>query len=86
MQSRIPRSGGLERYLRTHRTEARNGAIYGILGIATMLGLAYALSTNRRAIRLKTIVWGLGLQFVFAVFRAASLRPAAGYSKSRATA
>jgi CNT family concentrative nucleoside transporter len=33
-----------------------------------MLGLAYAFSTNRRAIRLKTVAWGLGLQFVFAVF------------------
>src|SRR5258708_11908248 len=33
-----------------------------------MLGLAYAFSTNRRAIRLETVAWGLGLQFVFAVF------------------
>jgi CNT family concentrative nucleoside transporter len=40
----------------------------GILGLLTMLGLAYAFSTNRRAIRLKTVAWGLGLQFVFAVF------------------
>ena len=34
---------------------------------STMLVLAYTFSTNRRAIRLKTIVWGLGLQFVFAI-------------------
>ena len=34
----------------------------------TMLAFAYAFSTNRRAIRLKTVAWGLGLQFVFAVF------------------
>jgi len=40
----------------------------GILGILTMVGLAYMFSTNRRAIRLKTVAWGLGLQFVFAVF------------------
>src|ERR1700721_468424 len=33
-----------------------------------MLGLAYAFSTNRRAIRLKTVAWGLGLQFLFAIF------------------
>jgi concentrative nucleoside transporter, CNT family len=39
----------------------------GILGLLTMLGLAYAFSTNRRAIRLKTVAWGLGLQFAFAV-------------------
>src|SRR5437879_10534099 len=40
----------------------------GILGLLTMLGLAYAFSTNRRAIRLKTVAWGLGLQIVFALF------------------
>src|SRR6202045_914965 len=44
------------------------GRVTGILGLLTMLGLAYAFSTNRRAIRLKTVAWGLGLQFVFAVF------------------
>jgi CNT family concentrative nucleoside transporter len=44
------------------------GRYTGILGLLTMLGLAYAFSTNRRAIRLKTVAWGLGLQFVFAVF------------------
>jgi CNT family concentrative nucleoside transporter len=33
-----------------------------------MLGLAYAFSTNRRAIRSKTVAWGLGLQFAFAIF------------------
>jgi concentrative nucleoside transporter, CNT family len=40
----------------------------GILGLLTMLGLAFAFSTNRRAIRLKTVAWGLGLQFAFALF------------------
>jgi concentrative nucleoside transporter, CNT family len=44
------------------------GRFTGILGIITMLALAFILSSNRRAIRLKTIAWGLGLQFVFAVF------------------
>jgi len=44
------------------------GRFVGILGIVTMLGLAYVFSTNRRAIKLKMILWGLGLQFVFAVF------------------
>ena len=38
----------------------------GLLGMATMIGLAFALSTNRRAIRYKTVAWGLGLQIVFA--------------------
>ena len=44
------------------------GRFTGILGLLTMLALAYAFSTNRRAIRLKTVAWGLGLQFLFAVF------------------
>jgi CNT family concentrative nucleoside transporter len=44
------------------------GRFTGILGLLTMLGLAYAFSTNRRAIRLKTVAWGLGLQFAFAIF------------------
>src|ERR1700733_214703 len=43
------------------------GRFTGILGLMTMLGLAYGFSTNRRAIRLKTVAWGLGLQFAFAV-------------------
>src|SRR5712691_5620336 len=33
-----------------------------------MLGLAFLLSSNRRAIRVKTVVLGLGLQFIFAFF------------------
>src|SRR5262249_51604237 len=44
------------------------GRFTGILGLLTMLGLAFAFSTNRRAIRAKTVAWGLGLQIVFAVF------------------
>src|SRR5229473_3658698 len=44
------------------------GRFTGILGLMTMLALAYAFSTDRRAIRPKTVAWGLGLQFVFAVF------------------
>jgi concentrative nucleoside transporter, CNT family len=38
----------------------------GILGMLTVLGLAYAFSANRRAIRYKTVAWGLGLQIAFA--------------------
>jgi len=44
------------------------GRFTGILGLLAMLGLAYAFSTNRRAIRGKTVAWGLGLQIAFAVF------------------
>ncbi|MGZ4822461.1 MAG: NupC/NupG family nucleoside CNT transporter [Terriglobales bacterium] len=38
----------------------------GILGLLTMLGLAFTFSTSRRSIRLKTLAWGVGLQFLFA--------------------
>jgi CNT family concentrative nucleoside transporter len=44
------------------------GRFTGILGLLTMLGLAYALSSNRRAIRVKTVAWGLSLQIAFAIF------------------
>jgi CNT family concentrative nucleoside transporter len=40
----------------------------GLLGILAMLGLAYAFSTNRKAIQAKTVAWGLGLQVLFAFF------------------
>ncbi len=38
----------------------------GLLGLLVFLSLAYAFSTDRRAIRWKTVAWGLGLQIVFA--------------------
>src|ERR1022692_2389155 len=44
------------------------GRFTGILGLLTMLGFAYAFSTNRRAINKKTVVWGIGLPIVFAIF------------------
>jgi CNT family concentrative nucleoside transporter len=44
------------------------GRFTGVLGLLTMLGLAFAFSTNRRAIRLKTVAWGLGLQLALGLF------------------
>ncbi|HEY7403818.1 MAG TPA: nucleoside transporter C-terminal domain-containing protein [Candidatus Angelobacter sp.] len=38
----------------------------GLLGIIVFLSIAYLFSTDRKAIRLKTVLWGLGLQFFFA--------------------
>ena len=38
----------------------------GLLGLITFLSLAYAFSTNRRAIKWRTVAWGLGLQILFA--------------------
>jgi CNT family concentrative nucleoside transporter len=39
----------------------------GLLGIVVLISIAYIFSTNRRAIKLKTVLWGLGLQFFFAI-------------------
>ena len=40
----------------------------GVLGLLSMLGLAYLFSTSRKSIKLKTVLWGLGLQITFAIF------------------
>src|SRR5271157_1671567 len=40
----------------------------GVLRMMFLLGLAYLFSTARKAIRVKTVLWGLGLQLVFGVF------------------
>lgn len=42
--------------------------LMGFVGLVAMLAIAYLLSSNRRAIRVKTVGVGLVLQFVFAVF------------------
>ncbi|NJL29105.1 MAG: hypothetical protein HC897_15090, partial [Thermoanaerobaculia bacterium] len=39
----------------------------GLLGLVVILGIAFAASNNRRAIKLRTVGWGLGLQLLFAV-------------------
>lgn len=38
----------------------------GLLGLAVILGGCYFASKNRRAIRPQLLLWGLGLQFLFA--------------------
>ena len=40
----------------------------GILGLIVILGVAYAASLDRKAIKPRIIVWGLVLQFTFALF------------------
>jgi len=42
------------------------GRFTGVLGLLTMLGLAYLFSTDRRAIKPKIVLWGLGLQITLA--------------------
>jgi concentrative nucleoside transporter, CNT family len=43
------------------------GWLQPLLGAGVILSLAYAASSNRRAIRWATVAWGVGLQVVFAV-------------------
>src|SRR5207253_9073283 len=40
----------------------------GLFGIAVILGLGVALSRDRRAIDVRVVAWGVGLQAAFAVF------------------
>ncbi|MBD2448600.1 NupC/NupG family nucleoside CNT transporter [Nostoc sp. FACHB-152] len=37
------------------------------LGMLVFMGISYALSVERRAIRWRTVAWGLGLEFIFAL-------------------
>jgi concentrative nucleoside transporter, CNT family len=46
-----------------------------LVGLLVILGVAYALSTNRRAIDRRTVAWGLALQLLFALL---VLKTAAG--------
>ncbi|MDA2914134.1 NupC/NupG family nucleoside CNT transporter [Acidobacteriia bacterium AH_259_A11_L15] len=41
--------------------------LMGFSGLLVMLGIAFLFSTNRRAIRPRTVLWGLGLQFGLAL-------------------
>src|SRR4029078_1653816 len=43
------------------------GLVQPLFGAFVILSIAYAFSTNRRAIRWATVAWGLGLQVVFAI-------------------
>jgi CNT family concentrative nucleoside transporter len=43
------------------------GRMTGLLGIAGILALAWILSRHRKAIQLRVLLWGVGLQFAFAV-------------------
>src|SRR5260370_203408 len=40
------------------------GRFTGVLGMAVILGLAWVFSTNRRAIKLMTMCWGVGRELV----------------------
>lgn len=42
--------------------------VRGLLGIAALLGIAWTLSSNRKAVSLRLVASGLGIQFLLAVF------------------
>src|SRR5665213_222466 len=70
------------------------GRFTGVLGIAAILAVAWLLSRHKRQIKLRILLWGMGLQFGFAVlvlktsfgtvFQAASVGVAAmlGYAQA----
>jgi len=43
------------------------GRFTGFLGLIVILAIAWLLSSRKRAIKLRLILWGLGLQFAFAL-------------------
>ena len=43
------------------------GRYTGFLGLVVILAFAWLCSSHKRAIRLRTVAWGLGLQFAFAL-------------------
>ena len=44
------------------------GSLLGVLGLFTLLAIAYFLSENKNAINYKTVVYGLIFQLLFALF------------------
>jgi len=43
------------------------GRLTGLLGIVVILAVAWAFSRHKKAIKLRVLYWGLGLQFTFAI-------------------
>src|ERR1700744_2498551 len=43
------------------------GRLTGLLGLVVILAVAWLLSRHKRQIKLRILLWGLGLQFAFAV-------------------
>jgi len=39
-----------------------------LVGLACILAIAYGLSTDRKAVQIRTVLWGLGLQLLLALF------------------
>lgn len=44
------------------------GGLTGVIGLFTLLSIAFAISENRKAINIKTVLYGLIFQLIFALF------------------
>ncbi len=44
------------------------GRFTGVLGLVVILAVAWLFSAHKRAIKLRVVAWGLGLQFAFALW------------------
>ena len=64
---RRPRRRAASASVRTAAPPSMAERLRGVLGIVAILGLAYALSENRRAISRRVLFWGLALQWGFAL-------------------
>jgi concentrative nucleoside transporter, CNT family len=64
------------------RNSATMTRLVPLLGMLVILGAAFVLSRNRRAIRWRIVAWGLGLQLLVAVF---VLRTNTGYKAMEKT-
>ncbi len=42
--------------------------LLSVVGLAGIIGLAWLMSSHRKKVNWKTVAWGVGLQFVFALF------------------
>src|SRR5690606_22575141 len=45
-----------------------HGRLVSAVGLVAMLGIAWLLSVDRRSVPWRVVIWGTGLQFVFALF------------------
>jgi concentrative nucleoside transporter, CNT family len=59
----LGRDAGGPRKGETHWTDR----LRSFLGLFVIMGIAWALSTNRRAVKLRIVLWGVGMQLLFAV-------------------
>lgn len=66
----LPELRALLGRVQSQRPESKthwSARLRSLLGMAVLLGIAFALSTNRKAVSLRLVLWGLGLQAFFAL-------------------